>query len=748
MEGSRYVFLFILTLIFRWTGKLATASDPYFHSAPSRAPTPSATTEQTESTEAAESTKDETNSQTTEIAPGTPVSITATTAIDIEEYLELLDAEDEEENRYEGDPERLKRDWEINERVNRALEEDEEAVLARRILTERKVEKREEVEDLGHDGREIGEMTVYALWDSFRDFVTTRMATGFEEYVTMPRSMKPQAAPQAAVDEMMKILGEVEAKMEQVKAEVEQRKEIVEEKLEKTQQHLETSVSSVESQVTTPTADISNATPTKSLTPIPEDIKNSSAPAIQQEDISLPPAVTPPAVAPEPVAPRPVSLPTVTLHQVTKASAPKPVRPTTIQTTQIRLRPVEPPQIPKPKNKPVPIIPLEDAPPIYVANTWDMPTTPRMQLDVDRGIGDTRDTEADEFLLGLTQSKKTGKEPTKEEKKVVVIAEPIRIEEHEEKKSSPEPKKSIPSTEIPVSSPVQIPGLLSFAAVATPAKPTIARPPSPQRSGVPLPIPQPPRPKPATKSPPKPIVAPKPINLASNRKGNAVFPLVGGLVDPFLAGLEPFSRKQSPHVQPRLRTPSPSFDSADSTPRKGYSTEEKGKGVETTIPAAISQESTASTPVDSFPKSPSSIITPPSDAKSTLPKFLQEVPVAGPSKPNTTTATLSIPPTPYVTPIVQSTTPAPRGRKLFTFELKISNSTISIPVYEMDDPRAVAAEFCKEHDLEGRLPDGKVTVEKIVRYFEKQFVERKMEREKRRAERRAKAMEQQFKSLV
>jgi len=66
----------------------------------------------------------------------------------------------------------------------------------------------------------------------------------------------------------------------------------------------------------------------------------------------------------------------------------------------------------------------------------------------------------------------------------------------------------------------------------------------------------------------------------------------------------------------------------------------------------------------------------------------------------------------------------------------------------MDDPRAVAAEFCKEHDLEGRLPDGKVTVEKIMRYFEKQFIERKMEREKRRAERRAKALEQQFKSLV
>src|SRR5271156_6265812 len=89
---------FSLILILRWTGKLATASDPYFHSSPSRAPTPSVTTEPTEPTESAESTKDETNSQTTEIAPGTPVSITATTAIDIEEYLELLDAEDEEEN--------------------------------------------------------------------------------------------------------------------------------------------------------------------------------------------------------------------------------------------------------------------------------------------------------------------------------------------------------------------------------------------------------------------------------------------------------------------------------------------------------------------------------------------------------------------------------------------------------------------------------------------------------------------------
>jgi hypothetical protein len=54
----------------------------------------------------------------------------------------------------------------------------------------------------------------------------------------------------------------------------------------------------------------------------------------------------------------------------------------------------------------------------------------------------------------------------------------------------------------------------------------------------------------------------------------------------------------------------------------------------------------------------------------------------------------------------------------------------------LDDPRFVAEQFVKEHDLETRLPGGKGTVEGLVRYFEEQFSERKREREKRRAERR------------
>ena len=61
---------------------------------------------------------------------------------------------------------------------------------------------------------------------------------------------------------------------------------------------------------------------------------------------------------------------------------------------------------------------------------------------------------------------------------------------------------------------------------------------------------------------------------------------------------------------------------------------------------------------------------------------------------------------------------------------------MTTPVHENDDPRSVAEEFAREHNLETRLPGGRGTVEKIVQYFESQFVERKEQREKRRAERR------------
>ena len=77
-----------------------------------------------------------------------------------------------------------------------------------------------------------------------------------------------------------------------------------------------------------------------------------------------------------------------------------------------------------------------------------------------------------------------------------------------------------------------------------------------------------------------------------------------------------------------------------------------------------------------------------------------------------------------------------QGRKLFTFELKVGSSIISTPVHELDNPRLIAEQFVKEHDLETRLPGGKGTVQRIINYFERQFAERKAEREKRRAERR------------
>jgi hypothetical protein len=92
----------------------------------------------------------------------------------------------------------------------------------------------------------------------------------------------------------------------------------------------------------------------------------------------------------------------------------------------------------------------------------------------------------------------------------------------------------------------------------------------------------------------------------------------------------------------------------------------------------------------------------------------------------------------------------PNGRKLFTFELKVGQSIVSTPVHELDDPRAVAEQFAIRHDLENRIPGGKGMVEKIVAYFETQFIDRKSEREKRRAERRERmrSSSEQQKSLV
>src|SRR6202022_2324043 len=115
-------------------------------------------------------------------APNTPAFITTSTALEIEEDIYLEDEFDEEEI-YKNDPDRMKRDLEINERVNRSLAEAEEAVLAREILSPQRgpgktvkfVERAGSPSPLG--GEEEGDLVMTRLiyvWDTFRDFVSVR----------------------------------------------------------------------------------------------------------------------------------------------------------------------------------------------------------------------------------------------------------------------------------------------------------------------------------------------------------------------------------------------------------------------------------------------------------------------------------------------------------------------------------------------------------------------------------------------
>ena len=61
-----------------------------------------------------------------------PASITTSAALEIEEEIAMLDALEAEEDEAYYDPERVKRDLEINERVNRSLAQAEDAAERRR----------------------------------------------------------------------------------------------------------------------------------------------------------------------------------------------------------------------------------------------------------------------------------------------------------------------------------------------------------------------------------------------------------------------------------------------------------------------------------------------------------------------------------------------------------------------------------------------------------------------------------------
>ena len=843
-----------------WSGKLATASDPYFQNPPG---TPLATPQSTkisptvseqppldtpipaESTTPNESIE---STPPTDTAPNTPASITTSTALEIEEYLDLLEAEEEEEDRYNLDPNRLQRDREINERVNKSLAEAETAALAREILLG-KLERKtvqfaassiptpdEEVEgDLGRG--DVVTTTVY-VWDTFRDFATARSVTGFEEFVPEPMNLKAikrgtnsirrSAATGTGMAKHLIVHGrainfedvgrretdgDANSKGRGTKAGYEDTKtEICEENIAvPTAAKVEKS-----SKVVVPTANVGLQTKDSTLLgPLPLAVPTPPAPV---KFVATPPATSlslqlwrpvPPSKLPESQKSFPptavvVELPKVIpalpqTHRPVVGEPPKPgpapatVKLITIPTNQAKIPLYLNADYPKPRKDLAAPKVFKNVEP---ANTWDMPNIPLVKVSMSRCGGE--DVGTDKFLEGLSASKKVKEKPAS--KKVVMIEEPkpksfeidsarVCVQPSPPPIATvvapiafeipgPAPAKSPEAVSAVVSLP-KIPGSQTFAAIATPTPkaPTFSSHPptsSALRSGMPVPVPVPPTPRPAIKSPTKvsvnpfalpinPIVltiGPKPANLVRTPKANAtISPIVGGLVDPFLASLQPTTKKE-PSTPVRPKTPSSSSESADSTPQRNDSlstTAQRGLTIET--PINVSWE-------ESAPTSPTSL----SSSWTLVEKARKDMgtkDISPPGPPTSTpvqgvlpkewynsadTKVLPLPsprpraPTPVPTPIIAPTKPAtdsaskstvlPNGRKLFTFELKVGQSVVSTPVHELDNPRAVAESFAEEHNLESRLPGGKVMVEKIIGYFETQFADRKAEREKRRAERR------------
>ena len=770
----------------------------------------------------------------TDTAPNTPASISTSAALEIEEYLDLLDAEDEEGERYKADPDRLKRDIEINERVNRAIAEAEEAALAREILsprtapaTERKTvqfakENQTHIVEndygVGDNNGEIDEAevmtrTVY-VWNNFRDFVTARSVTGFEEFVPEPRILRAKAINKSV-------------RADETPGETVQEKSVEDENPEGVVEAAPVDVAKVESKTSmkeipaatlVPAPAPANTTPTTHV-PIPSKAdlpplaqstihQNQGwdsilTPAVPSETTKPAPVTVPVSISATPVSWVPISGPPFALV----APPPAPVQPSPeaskstppaipskLTSAQTKYTPPLKPNYFQSQNNNISVSVLRDVePPTKVASTWDLPTTPAVRIGTEnRYKVRQRKVNDDPFFEGLSESKKV--EAKEEGKNVVVVEEPKSIETTETDPvdtpatTDPTPPSNIKS---PIIAPRPILGSQTFAAMAGPipslTKPVITSPPpvsSAQRTGMPVPVPIPPRPKPAIKSPVKaapikpvlpmspgvvtkpavikPAIAPKPANLASTPKARVTLsPIIGGLVDPFLAGLEPEAKKEKSSYRPK--TPSVGFGSTDSTPEKpDWST--KNISINTPLDNPLTASSSPSptslssswTLIDKIKKN-TDVSAPPStpaiapgyrtwfgpDTKPLVPTPAP-IPAVTSVPPAVILATTPLvrPSIPAVKPPSEPTTSTAKpydpgtGRKLFTFELKVGQSILSIPVHELDNPRVVAEQFAKEHNLETRLQGGNVTVEKIIGYFETQFAERKNERGKRRAERR------------
>jgi hypothetical protein len=741
-------------------------------------------------------------------APNTPASITTSTALEIEEDIYLEDEQDEEDL-YHNDPDRAKRDLVINERVNRSLAEAEEAALIKEILSPRSAVKTvqfasrptsptlivEEEEPV----HEVMSQSVH-VWDTFRDFVSVRSVTGFEEFVPQPRWLR--AGWKESVEGPQDKEGVGRAKIVEVGKcafVIEQRKVIdkeippaktansgvpKEEPLS-TAPTAQTSVLTVSVDAPTPASSAASAVQTPAILTAP----TSAAPIEPHPTLPTPlphfaPAALLAASTPPPItAPLPTDAPKPTLivSPIPTRSDIVPVNTAPHQVAQKNVATYGRPDVPY-KNwaKFPPHDVLKDVAPARsnVKNTWDMPSVPSVEVDMGT-VGERKDGggRVDPFLLGLGDSKRVEEQ--------VVVAD-LRHKETggdnfgsggwtssggwDSSSSSLLMSTPLIPTTPAKTTPAVAPAKVALAVpTSTPARPAptklaalpaaIAVPKSMVTSPKTSPVserPVPPTPKPAVKTTAKPVIAPKPANLVQTPSSKTSF--TPSFVDPFLAGLQRPNKSDAPA---RPKTPSVGTDSADSTPKRTSPGKENllsidvGSSLESapTSPTSLSSSWTlvekrkeGSTDKDTSPPAPPPTPTQASSRKTwfgTNVSPTATIPVATPlstpcipaSTPITHVEPVLVAPSIPVTPHT-SKPDAPQGRKLFTFELKVGQSIVSTPVHEMDDPRVVAEQFAREHDLEARLPGGRATVDKIVYYFESQYVERRREREKRRAERR------------
>jgi hypothetical protein len=794
---------------------LADASDPYFQNPPtsplatpqtatSSAPILETVLEEVKAPPEMSASADST--QPTESIPNTPGSTTTSVALaEIEEYLDLLDEEEDEED-YKIDPDKLKREFEINERVNRSLAEAEEAALAREILSPRASPERKTVQLVSRptspalpvedDGVEPVCTKLVYVWNTFRDFVTARSITGFEEYVQEPRLLRgivqsPTRTSEASTETTQveptsvdnDIKGSAQGKGSQAADE-----DIVE---------------SVPGPINVTTAAASGTTvplvtPAITVTasiPEPISIPTTTQQTQDPQGHGGDNVLTSTAVETKPsISPSEVSAELTT--QDNSSAVYKVVRGKVVK-QPAKVAPVAPSQSdseqPAYKGRCPPTDILKHVEPANVGNTWDMSSTPSVKVDMEKYQYSKRVQNEDPFLRGLTPQKVEDTQPyekraEKTATKKVVITEPTETDtliDYEPTAAPTASEADIKSPDflllVPTTSQdfnvVDLKVKDAVQSLPTPPAPLIdasATAPfaaSAQRVGMPVPVPEPLTPRPSLKTPIKPTIGPKPAALATMAKAkSSLNPVVGGIIDPFLNSLQPTAKKAAPVTRPK--TPAISIDSADSSPER--SSPSKAKGLSIQIPPELSLKESA--PVSLTPSLDSGWTKIDLSKSNYSLTSKNNFPLAPPSTPTQSTARrtwfgadtkiVSAPsatPTPAASPSIKPTVPARQsispqtsnsktpeeptpssskaniphnGRRLFTFELKVGESIVSTQVHELDNPRAVVEQFAIQHDLENRIPGGKGTVEKIVDYFEAQFIDRKSEKEKRRAERR------------